>query len=87
MSVAVELGDGGRGEALRFEREVLELVLPRVFAPGAPFSLSVELPGGAVALSAKTIGSKRLDDGRFDVRVRLTNLRRSERERLVAALA
>jgi hypothetical protein len=74
------------GEALSLEGEVLALVLPRAFAPGAPIAFSAELEGEAVSLHGKTIGSKKREDGRFDVRVRMTNLRRLDRERLVAAL-
>jgi hypothetical protein len=74
------------GEAQTLEGEVLALVLPRAFAPGAPIAFSAEVEGGAIALHGKTIGSKRREDGRFDVRVRMTNLRRGDRERLIAAL-
>ncbi len=81
----IALGDLS-GEALRLEGEVLSLVLPRAFAPGAPLSFTAELEGEEVALSGKTFGSKKREDGRFDVRVRMTNLRRVDRERLAAAL-
>lgn len=74
------------GEALSLEGEVLALVLPRAFAPGAPIAFSAELEGDAASLHGKTIGSKKREDGRFDVRVRMTNLRRVDRERVVAAL-
>ena len=77
---------GGEGEALAFAGEVLTCALPRAFAPGAPIELSVVAEGEAVALRAKSIGSKRRDDGRFEVRMRLVNLRREHREALSRAL-
>ncbi|HEY8432146.1 MAG TPA: hypothetical protein VIL20_27405 [Sandaracinaceae bacterium] len=84
MSAPVELASGGSGEAVAWAGEVLSLVLPRAFAPGAPIAFSIALEGGALSLSGKTVGSKRRADGRFDVRVRLLNLRREERARLEA---
>ncbi len=78
------LRDGGEGEAIAWSREVLHLVLPRAFAPGAPLALTLELDGGALELTGKTIGSKRREDGRFDVRARLISLRRGDRARLEA---
>lgn len=75
---------GGEGEAIAWSRDVLHLVLPRAFAPGAPIALTVELEGGALELTGKTLGSKRRDDGRFDVRARLIDLRREDRARLEA---
>lgn len=86
MSVAIELTSGERGDAVRLEGEVLQVVVPKAFAPGAPMTLRVLLEDGVVDLSAKTIGSKRRDEGLFDVRARLVNLRRSDRERLLARL-
>jgi hypothetical protein len=86
MSVPIELDVEGEGEALRLEGEVLVTVLARAFAPGAPVSFRATIDGQAIRLQAKTIGSKKRDDGRFDVRLRLTNLRREHRARLVAEL-
>ncbi|MCZ7687520.1 MAG: hypothetical protein M5U28_55795 [Sandaracinaceae bacterium] len=63
---------------------MLHLVLPRAFAPGAPLALTLELEDGALELTGKTIGSKRREDGRFDVRARLISLRREDRARLEA---
>jgi hypothetical protein len=83
MSAPVVLSGGGEGEAARLEGEVLHLILARAFAPGAPVAFEATLAGGRVALTGKTIGSKRRDDGRFDVRLRMTNLRREDRARLL----
>ncbi len=81
----IRLGEDA-GEAVRFEGEVLSLILPRAFAPGAPIEFVAELDGESVELGGKTVGSKRREDDRFDVRVRMTNLRRTHRERLREAL-
>lgn len=78
------IAEGAAGELARFERDVLHLIIERPFAPGAPFDLSVELSDGHVALRAKTIGSTRRSDGRFDVRARPIDLRRTDRARLEA---
>lgn len=67
------------GEAVRFEDGVLHAVIDRAFAPGAPLNISI----GEMALDGKTIGSKRRDDGRFDVRIRLRNVRREDRALLL----
>ncbi|MGF1467911.1 MAG: hypothetical protein ACFCGT_17460 [Sandaracinaceae bacterium] len=76
---------GAEGEAVAFAGQVLHLHLPRAFAPGAPVRVRVDVAGEALGLEGKTIGSKRLDEGRFHVRVRLVNLRRAQREALVRA--
>jgi len=49
--------------------------------------LTVELESGPLPISAKSLGSKRRDDGRFDVRARLISLRRPDRELLRAAMS
>ncbi len=86
MSATVELASGEQGEAVRLDGEIIHLVLPRAFAPGAPFRSTVRLAEVAVELDGRCIGSKRRDDGRFDVRARLVSLRRGDRECLSARL-
>lgn len=81
----VRVAGGGQGEAISFSGEVLHVVLERAFAPGAPLSLELAHATGPLSLSGKTIGSKRREDGRFDVRLRLVSLRREEREKLSGA--
>lgn len=80
------LEDGREAELLGLDGEIVELVSPRAFAPGAPLGLRARDPEGPLELRAKSLGSKRREDGRFDVRVRLVNLRRADRERLCRAL-
>ena len=77
---------GGDGEALGFAGKMLVCALPRAFAPGAPIELSVVAGEEALALRGKSIGSRRREDGRFEVRMRLVNLRREHREALTRAL-
>ncbi len=68
-----------QGELRTFTGEMLDLVVDRAFAPGTPVKLSVE----GMLLAGKSLGSKR-DGERYAMRVRLTNLRRTDRERLLA---
>jgi hypothetical protein len=85
MSGAITLEGGGGGELARVEGEVLHAVLERPFAPGSPVRMRVQVGGGggeALPIQGKTIRSKKRDDGRFDVRMRLINLRREHREKL-----
>lgn len=82
MTTLVRLAGGVEGEVESFADCVLGLVAPRAYAPGAPVSLEVLHASSTLSLSGRTVGSKRRDDGRFSVRIRLTNLRRAEREAL-----
>lgn len=86
MSVAVHVA-GGDGELVALEGEVIAAVFPRAFAPGAPVKMEAALGEASHSVEGKTIGSRRRDDGRFDVRLRAINLRRETREALVQALA
>jgi len=89
IAVPARFEAGFEGETLAFAGEILELCLPRAFAPGAPVRFDLALPeiGEPLALAGRTIGSKRREDGRFHVRVRLTNLRREARLSLEALAA
>ncbi len=84
MSAVPATVSGAQGEALSFAGEVLVCAVARAFAPGAPLELTVG--DEALGLRAKTIGSRRLPDGRFEVRMRLVSLRREQREALARAL-
>jgi hypothetical protein len=63
---------------------LLILVLVRPYAPGAPLQFTLGDVDAPLALTGRSAGSKRREDGRYTVRVRLTNLRRAERETLEA---
>lgn len=84
--IAVRVGwvsreEEAQGELRGFTGEMLDLVVDKAFAPGTPVKLSVE----EMSLAGKSLGSKR-EGERFAMRVRLTNLRRTDRERLLALL-
>jgi hypothetical protein len=87
MTIEVHAGGDVHGPALSFQEGVLALVLPKAYAPGQPLELKLEAPSGAVELQGKSLCSKRRSDGQFDIRVRLINLRRTDRELLVSLLA
>jgi hypothetical protein len=75
------------GSAVGLQGEVLTLVWPTAKAPGEPLALRGVLGGCETELRVKTVGSKRRADGRYDVRVRLVNLRRAQRLALEALFA
>jgi hypothetical protein len=70
-----------------FTRGILAAISERAHAPGSPIKVTIELPDGPLAIDSRSIGSKRRDDGSYDVRMRLINLRREDRERLERQLA
>ena len=87
MTVRIELATGEKGELRAVDGNQATLESPRAFAPGAPLQFTVELAGAARSLEGRTIGSKRLADGAFVVRLRFVNLRRDVRQLLEAALS
>jgi hypothetical protein len=84
LSVRLALS-GGEGELVSHDGDRASLVSPTAFAPGQPLTFDALLDDGPLALEARTLGSKKREDGRFDVRVRLINLSRDRRERLARA--
>lgn len=82
----VRLQSGEEALALRYADGTMALRSPKAFAPGSPIHLSFVVGDASRTLEGRTIGSKRLDEAAFEVRLRLVNLRRAEREALVAAL-
>lgn len=64
-----------------FEKETLRFDGPRALAPGAPVTLEVEDPLlGSVVLEGRSLGSRRpAEADRFEIRVRVVNLRRETR--------
>jgi len=81
----LRLENGEDAEATAFEANRLTLRSPRAFAPGAPirFETTDDEPR---SFEGRTIGSKRVEEGCFEVRLRFVNLRRGERELLVQKL-
>jgi len=84
--VKLRLDSGEDAEARNFDGVVLTVVSPRAFAPGAPIRFSTAAGGDPRSFEGRTIGSKRVDDAHFEVRLRLVNLRRADRELLVGRL-
>lgn len=76
---------GAEGHAVSFTGEMLVAVLSKPFAPGTPLKGTITIEGDAIAIEGRATGSKKTPEGTFEVRARLINLRRADRERLVAA--
>lgn len=83
----VVVRDHGEAQAVAFAGEVLELVCDRAHPPGRPLALTITLPDAPLELNGKTIGSKRRPDGHFDVRLRMSSVRREQRAALMSAFA
>jgi hypothetical protein len=73
------------GHAVSFVGETFVAVVSRAFAPGTPFRGVVTIEGVDLAIEGRANGSKRTPEGTFEVRARLINLRKADRERLEAA--
>jgi hypothetical protein len=80
--VSLTFSHGERGRALGYTDGVLKIVCERAHPPGQPLSLALQLPEGELALQGKSAGSKRRDDGGFDLRLKLNSLRREHRAAL-----
>ncbi len=86
-SLTLRFEEGGEGEVTTLSGNILTAVAPSAFPPGKPMSFSVVLAENEVlALEGRSLGSRRRPDGRFDLRMRLVNLRREARDRLTLAL-
>lgn len=85
MSMRFVLTSGEEAMATAFSSNVLSFVSPRAYAPGAPIVLARTDREGRI--EGRSLGSKRRDDGAFEVRARLVNLRREERLELESLLA
>jgi len=84
--VKVRLDGGEPGEAKSFDAGILTLLSPRAFAPGSPIRFSFAVDGVERRLEGRTLGSKRVDDLQFEVRLRFVNLRRADRALLLQEL-
>jgi hypothetical protein len=83
-AIEVGLAPAGTGVATGLQGEIVALITPNAFAPGQPLTFTLPVEHGGAEIQGKSLGSKRRADGQFDVRVRLINVHRSMRERLVA---
>jgi hypothetical protein len=88
VEIEVTLPSGAKAKAVEWKSDVLSLICPNAFAPGQPVELKAAGEGGAViALIGKSGGSKKREDGAFDVKLRLHSLRREQRAWLDATFA
>lgn len=88
VEIEVTLPSGVKAKAVEWKPDVLSLICPNAFAPGQPVELKAQGEGGTVfALIGKSGGSKKRDDGAFDVKLRLHSLRREQRAWLDATFA
>jgi len=78
--IEVVLPSGAKAKAVEWKPDVLSLICPSAFAPGQPVELRAQPEGGEpIALIGKSGGSKKREDGAFDVKLRLHSLRREQR--------
>ena len=82
----VRLESGAEAEARACDGNTLTLRSPQAFAPGSPIRFCVVVDEEERNLEGRTIGSRRIDDGRYEVRLRFVNLRRGDRDCLLRAL-
>jgi len=67
-----------KAEPIALANDLLDVVVDEACAPGRPITLEV----GELSLDAKSRGTQKRADGRFDLKVRLVGIRREEREQL-----
>lgn len=84
MKIRLESGEDAEAQAV--DGNVLTLHSPRAFAPGSPIRFVALLEHGERRFEGRTVASKRIDEGRFEVRMRFVSLRHGDREALVARL-
>jgi hypothetical protein len=84
--VKLRLDTGEDAEARAFDGNLFTLLSPRAFAPGSPIRFTAASEDGERSFEGRAIGSKRIDEARFEVRMRFVNLRRGDREVLLSAL-
>jgi hypothetical protein len=83
--IEVMLPSGELAKAVEWKPDVLSLICPKAFAPGQPVELKAKAAGGdTIGLIGKSGGSKKREDGAFDVKLRLHSLRREQRAWLEA---
>ena len=82
----VSFADGAHAEVATYALGVLHLVCDRAYPPGQPLAFTLSLGESQLDLQGKSAGSKRRPDQRFDVRIRLSSLRREARSQLEQAL-
>ena len=84
MQLRLESGQDAIGIA--FDGNLLKLTSPAAFAPGSPIRFTATGGDGDRNFEGRVLGSKRLQGEQFEVRLRLVNLRRDDRELLLRTL-
>jgi len=84
--VNLRLESGQDAVGLAFDGNLLKLTSPVAFAPGSPIRFKAIVEAGERNFEGRVLGSKRIDEQRFEVRLRLVNLRREDRELLLTTL-
>ncbi|MBT8467224.1 MAG: hypothetical protein HKN10_17920 [Myxococcales bacterium] len=84
MKLRLESGHDAVG--LAFDGNLLKLTSPVAFAPGSPIRFNAIVEAKERSFEGRVLGSKRVDDQAFEVRLRLVNLRREDRELLLTNL-
>ncbi|MGB5284104.1 MAG: hypothetical protein WBN29_06310 [Polyangiales bacterium] len=84
MNLRLESGQDAVG--LAFDGNLLTLTGPVAFAPGSPIRFSAKGEEGDRKLEGRVLRSKRVGQQQFEVRLRLVNLRREDRELLLDIL-
>lgn len=84
MKLRLEGGQDAVG--LAFDGNLMTLMSPAAFAPGSPIRFSATGEHADRNFEGRALASKRLEGEQFEVRLRLVNLRREDRELLLRAL-
>jgi hypothetical protein len=84
VNLRLESGQDARG--LSFDGTLLKLTSPVAFAPGSPIRFQAIVEAEERSFEGRVLGSKRIDEHGFEVRLRLVNLRRKDRELLTRKL-
>ena len=82
MTLSCKLASGDAIELLRFDGKLLTFVAGKAVAPGAPLRVRVEPTG--MTLELKSIGSRKLDNARFELRARIMTMPKEVRDALNA---
>jgi hypothetical protein len=77
--------ESAEGHAISFLGELLVVVVSKPFAPGTPLRGAITVGESEIGIEGRATGSKRTPEGTFEVRARVINLRKTDRERLEAA--
>lgn len=86
MTLKAETEAGATVEVAAFDGNFSTFHSPRAYVPGQPVTLEVALETPC-RVEGRTIGSRRIAEGVFEIRIRLVSLTRDTRERMLAAMS